>query len=343
LSPFGNRGISPFRRQRQRSSSFDSSSSDEYRRENNNDSNSSSLHRSRLGEKPNNVVVHPTARSIVFRDSVRRATKIIEEVELEEDDNEEEIEEADDDSSSSSLLMESGAIKPMHHHHSAVQSSRRRSSEILHQQFRVILEEEAQELVPEEAAEIITSLRDPQFSERNIEIQSQDYMHLKPLPPLNLGPNDEFTPLLESETDPQPDWTASERKVYELLKEQKACVKMIKNSEWPSFLHRFQQSEPKKTSRIRKYPTQHDDIAPHDDYLLNSFVTSTSLLPPLGKKMKTYGSLLAYQCGVIFALPDFSSDTTESEEEAVRRTETWAWPAGYAAKTEHSKRLCFRI
>jgi hypothetical protein len=301
---------------------------------------------------------------------------MIEEVEREEDEEEEngfdqgfdkisdhlgedeDEEDENDDSSSSSLIMPSGmsASKRL-----SVSQSRRVASEILQQEIQVL----AEEMVPEEV-DILTSLRENQYmSEREFEIEGEDHLHLKPLPPLERSPDESFDPLMDSGEEPLKNWTPEERHVYELMKQQRACVKTIKNSEWPTFLNRFQEPDPSKvapelassiktsvtssaihastlcsssvgcsaasivhssttsvaTSLRRKFPTQHDDIPPHDNLKLNSFVTSTSLLPSLGRKMKSYGSVNAYPCGVIFALPDPSEH--ETEEEAVQRTETW--------------------
>ena len=46
--------------------------------------------------------------------------------------------------------------------------------------------------------------------------------------------------------------------------------------------------------------------------------------------MRCYGSVTQYPVGVVFGLPN----TTNDEDRMVQETETWAWPAGYAAKTE---------
>lgn len=46
--------------------------------------------------------------------------------------------------------------------------------------------------------------------------------------------------------------------------------------------------------------------------------------------MRCYGSVTQYPVGVVFGLPH----TTKDEDRMVQETETWAWPAGYAAKTE---------
>jgi hypothetical protein len=94
----------------------------------------------------------------------------------------------------------------------------------------------------------------------------------------------------------------------------------------------------------------------------NSFITSTSLLPSSGKKMRCFGSTSDYTVGAVFALPttftqppqqqqhhdhhyhhndnneDTSSNNNESvlEDEAARLTLTWSWPSGYSAKTEYN-------
>ena len=47
---------------------------------------------------------------------------------------------------------------------------------------------------------------------------------------------------------------------------------------------------------------KHDDIK-SDDTKWNSFVTSTSLLPPFGQKMRAYGSSHQYTVGFLFQLP----------------------------------------
>ena len=79
----------------------------------------------------------------------------------------------------------------------------------------------------------------------------------------------------------------------------------------------------------------------------NSFYTSLSILPSCGLKMRCYGSTREYPFGVIFALPQvyeggdgegigegMGESKGESEDEAAKRTNSWSWPAGYAAKTE---------
>lgn len=174
---------------------------------------------------------------------------------------------------------------------------------------------------------------------------------ITPLPKLALGHTDELQALLKSPTgedgNVDPIWTVAEREVVELFAHQQALLKTIKNTDWTPFLHRFQISNARRQNS--NLPTEHDDIGPRDatHYPWNSFVTSCSLLPPFGKKMRAYGSPTAYTAGVVFALPrqhhttiggdhnnNSSSRTVISEDEAATTTKTWSWPAGYSAKTE---------
>mmetsp|Transcript_23382 Transcript_23382/g.38696 ORF Transcript_23382/g.38696 Transcript_23382/m.38696 type:complete len:759 (+) Transcript_23382:507-2783(+) len=152
---------------------------------------------------------------------------------------------------------------------------------------------------------------------------------VKPLPPLELTSRDAFAPLLQ---DLVPgDLTAAEKDVVRIFSEQRACVKTLKNSDWTAFLRHFW--KPELRHNDSRFPHVHDDSAPHDNLIYNSFVTSTTLLPKDGIKMRAFGSTKEYTTGVVFALPEgFVNDETETE--AVHRTKTWAWPSGYAAKTE---------
>jgi hypothetical protein len=186
--------------------------------------------------------------------------------------------------------------------------------------------------------------------ETKTEIQVANFQPvIQPLQPLELGPQDQFQALLEEGSN-EASWNTAEKEVVGLLKDEYAVVKTLRNSDWTgtsgkmyvclysgmlsanipiAFLDRFRKSQP---SRYR-VANQHDDIAPHDHYHFNSFVTSTTLLPEYGKKMRCYGSLNEYLTGVVFALPRYYGKE-ETEDEAVARTQTWAWPSGYSAKTE---------
>lgn len=160
---------------------------------------------------------------------------------------------------------------------------------------------------------------------------------IEPLPALDFGPNDEFAALQYSppgdldEADYPRDWTVAERQVVTALKMERACCKTIKNADWTAFLHRFCFAfEPKK----RNSCSEHHDIAPAGpDHPFNSFVTSTSMLPECGEKMRCFGSCSMYTVGVVFELP-MAFAVGETEDEAAKRTQTWSWPAGYSAKTE---------
>jgi hypothetical protein len=168
--------------------------------------------------------------------------------------------------------------------------------------------------------------------------------NIVPLAKLPLGANDELQALLDSPTGQNgylgSDWTPAEREVVELLAQQQAVVKTIKNTEWASFLHRLQvPKEPKETRT--NHPSEHEDIAPTEAFPFTSFVTSCSLLPPYGLKMRAFGSPSQFTSGVVFALPKkhilratIQELYATEEEIAADMTKTWSWPAGYSAKTE---------
>jgi hypothetical protein len=159
---------------------------------------------------------------------------------------------------------------------------------------------------------------------------------IEPLPAMDFTPSDEFAALQHSpsgdldESNFPRDWTVADRKVVMALKTERACVKTIKNSDWTAFLHRFCFAFQLKRGTC----SEHNDIAPAGpDHPFNSFVTSTTMLPECGEKMRCFGSCGMYTVGVVFELPTAFSDG-ETEDEATKRTQTWSWPAGYSAKTE---------
>jgi hypothetical protein len=160
---------------------------------------------------------------------------------------------------------------------------------------------------------------------------------IEPLPAMEFTPNDEFAALQHSpsgdldESNFPSDWTVADRQVVMALKTERACVKTIKNSDWTAFLHRFCFAFQPKS---RHSCSEHNDIAPAGpDHPFNSFVTSTTMLPECGEKMRCFGSCGMYTVGVVFELPTAFADG-ETEDEATKRTQTWSWPAGYSAKTE---------
>lgn len=146
-----------------------------------------------------------------------------------------------------------------------------------------------------------------------------------PLDSLELTQRDEFQELDLKD----PDLSIAERDVVRSLREQTCVVKTIKNTDWTAFLHRFQSSVSARTHNV----VHHHDIPSSEDFPFNSFVTSTSLLPPNGLKMRCFGSVQQYTVGVVFQLPNAYVDAS-AEDEAAKITHTWAWPAGYSAKTE---------
>ncbi len=183
---------------------------------------------------------------------------------------------------------------------------------------------------------------------------------IEPLPSLDLEPHNEFEDLLLSspyvwDEDKGPEqafrkenvWNTmskAEEEVVHMLLHQKCVVKTVKNVDWTAFIQKFKvpQGEPAKRwfhPAEFKNCTKEERHAKFREYSkdsnmsFNSFVTSTSLLPSYGLKMKCYGSTREYTTGMVFALPQsFTSDS--SEEESAKRNSVWAWPSGYAAKTE---------
>jgi hypothetical protein len=165
-----------------------------------------------------------------------------------------------------------------------------------------------------------------------------------PLPRLQLGRNDEFQPLLSSyESQHEKHWTETEKEVYQMIMNQQATVKTVKNTDWTQFLQRFKVTRDPVNGE--EYRNKRDDIGPHHvpengndkssgsgDFPYNSFVTSTSLLPSGGIKMRAYGTTSNYTTGLVFALPKFENE--QLEEEDAKNTNTWSWPSGYSAKTE---------
>lgn len=266
-------------------------------------------------KKQNVMVCHESAHAIVFRDHLRLARKIIQEVEEEDDE---------DDSDNDGYDEEEGKYEPeikLQHQDSEIRNSLKANegSELVKE-----INHLAHDLVPE-LKTVTLDLK--HVSERNIEIEGL-HAHITPLEDLEWNQKTEFKALLK---DTSPDkWTRAEREVVQMLKDQHATVKTIQKNEWPSFLQRFQKALPK----IGRAGEKHGDIPPEagSDHPFNSFVTSTSLLPSEAKKMRCYGSEISYPIGVVFGLPQF--DSQEAENQAVAETQTWAWPAGYAAKTE---------
>jgi len=162
---------------------------------------------------------------------------------------------------------------------------------------------------------------------------------IEPLEALDLNSAHVYEPLLEA--DPLAgdlEMTDAEAEVVELLKNEQAVFKTIRNADWTAFLQKFKPGEEGGVGAHEHHPAQQKQNNSNSkeiekEFPFNSFVTSTSVLPPYGKKMRCFGSTNEYAVGVIFAMPTAFPDDA-SEDDAAKRTRTWSWPSGYSAKTE---------
>lgn len=252
------------------------------------------------------LVYHESARSIVFRDQLRRSER-------------------------PSMLSDSNAsvdfTTPSLDNNSV--PGNMRTSEISHSPER------QPSSLKDLATEVVNPVHSVLPSEgESLTTQIAGYQpNIVELESMELSKNDQFQPLLDSydsrdatnDVDAPADWTAAEAEVVSMLREQRACVKTIQNTEWTSFLKHFLQAEPPRRRWIRaqddKPPTNNDDEG-GIDYPFNSFVTSTSILPEYGLKMRCFGSVSLYTTGVVFALPR-AYPAGETEDEAAKRTLTW--------------------
>jgi len=242
------------------------------------------------------LVYHESARSIVFRDHLRRAVK---------------------------SSNQNGTVNNIDHEESIIVERGRVPSE----------HGVAGEF--EEYTHLAQEIFDPSETTRPLQAGLKETQiagfqpRIVPLSPLELGPNDEYLALMESTYDDahMAEFSEAEREVCEMLQQQKCTVKTIKNVDWTPFLQRFQ--NPVSDSHTNS-PREHGDhAADGDQYPFNSFVTSCSMLPTNGLKMRSYGSPNQYTVGVVFALPNEYVEAA-AEDEAAARTQTWSWPAGYS-------------
>jgi hypothetical protein len=275
------------------------------------------------GDLPPPVLVyHESARSIVFRDHIRRAYDAAEEAAFQ-------LQKQGKNGTKHVSFLSERAPSSME---DTVFAMRPRSFSMSE---RYIHEDPSFGAELSEMSNLFGApegLNDSLRSVSSIEIQGFQPT-IDPLPQLELGQSDEFEPLLESDESRQEQfWTDAEKQVCNMLQNQRAVVKTVKNSEWTDFLHRFKNPLPPRN----KYPTyKHNDIGPHGtDFPFNSFVTSTTLLPRGCKKMRAFGAPATYTTGVVFGLPTFDND--QAEQDSAAETKTWGWPSGYSAKTEVS-------
>lgn len=236
------------------------------------------------------LVYHESARSIVFRDHLRRAVR----------QNDADVA----SSTAENFKHDAAASAPLHRKGTSFAGD--------------VLE------ISNLASEIHISRKGETSSNTTV---ANFQPKIVPLPALELGPADEYSELLESKYDDiAGELSDAERDVCLMLREQRCTLKTIKNVDWTDFLKRFREPHQSKG----RTPDEHDDIAPEsDEFPFNSFVTSTSLLPPDGKRMRCYGSTSQYTTGVVFGLPNGFADA-DAESEATARTQTWSWPAGYS-------------
>jgi hypothetical protein len=268
------------------------------------------------------LVYHESARSIVFRDHLRRAVRNSEQ----EEEQASRLVAAESEKQEELAALQQGNegdfLTPLPHKPLFVVNAKKELDKL--ETFGTL----ATELLDFNETTVRPS--EAGIPERQI---GNFQPRIVPLPSLDFGPDDEFEPLLKAldhtALQENNDWTAAEAEVVQLFQTQHCAVKMIKNSDWAPFLHRF--CYPEQQHSRRQLP-EHADIAPHDQHIFNSFVTSTTILPPDGLNMRCYGSTNTYTVGVVFGLPAF--DSPETENEATTRSQTWSWPSGYSAKTE---------
>lgn len=222
------------------------------------------------------LVYHESARSIVFRDQLRRS-------------------ERPSMLSDSSISFSNASVEftaPSLDNNSI--QGNMRPSEISHSPER------QPSSLKDLATEVVNPVHSVLPSEGgSLTTQIAGYQpNIVKLESMELSKNDQFQPLLDSydsrdatnDDDAPADWTTAEVEVVSMLREQRACVKTIQNTEWTSFLKHFLQAEPPRRRWIRdqddKPPTKNDDEG-GIDYPFNSFVTSTSILPEYGLKVST--------------------------------------------------------
>lgn len=133
---------------------------------------------------------------------------------------------------------------------------------------------------------------------------------IQPLEPLSLNYSNVFEPLLNA--DPATlEMTEAEDEVVELLRKEQAVVKTIRNQDWTDFLQKFKPVEDGGGGTHEHHPahrTRHEgrvhETTPLDnEFPYNSFVTSTSLLPSCGKKMRKCYLLFMIVVTVIVVSP----------------------------------------
>lgn len=313
--------------------------------------------------EPATLIYHESARSIVFRDQIRRSNVNLQQLEIEHDNNHQSKSDhpvMPHAPNQQSISFRSQDEDTVHSHGSDSKSNSRHQKGSFLRRHKTVKNQsssfvDSQHSVSSfdasshnEDDEQMNSDVDTQSNKPQIIIANYTPI-IEPLPSMELGAYNEFSDLLQSRpfcwnddegpanarinNDVWDTMSTSEQEVSTLLLHQKCVVKTVKRAEWTNFLNKFvvQGGIPKRylhpkefehstnEDKRRKYSVQND--IPY-----NSFVTSTSLLPYAGLKMRCYGSTNEYCLGVVFGLPDDDCEDAASK--------IWSWPAGYAAKTE---------
>ena len=322
--------------------------------------------------EPATIVYHESARSIVFRDQVRRSqnpdaakrysisatTSMNSSMHSNRNDSlvrcatnqeEEQGSKMDEKTSRSSLSAFLGTTD--HSVHNKSVGSIGSNLDLDHQHSVHSLD----------TSNITPEIDNPQKSHETPKIIIANFTpKIEPLPQLDLEPHNEFEELLQSNpfewnshknSGPEhasivPDvWNSmsnSEKEVVEMLRSQKCLVKTVKNCDWASFLQKFKVEHGKFAGRwlhpaelraaTQEERRTHFREGQDETIPFHSFVTSCTLLPACGMKMRCYGSTKEYTCGIVFALPKDLHG--KMEDKAVKDYNVWCWPSGYSAKTE---------
>lgn len=186
---------------------------------------------------------------------------------------------------------------------------------------------------------------------------------IQPLEQLELRSDDVFTALVDScvsgksQEDNNNDSIAStvltewEQEVVQRLQDQTCVMKTIRNSEWTTFLPKLSASWQDNDSSLneKKKEKAKGKGKERGSQTSGGFSSSTSLLPSGGTKMRCFGSAREFTVGCLFYLPDENDDNIDNDDgvddneshvmdiasvEALNETKTWCWPSGYSAKTE---------
>ena len=189
--------------------------------------------------EPPVLVYHESARSIVFRDHLRRKVA----AEAESNNNNNNNNESNNNSSNERVKgneTKEGETKENANISTSPGGSGR---------FQQDLSDIGTLLFPDQL---------PDVNGGNVEIHGFQ-PNIVPLPNLQLGPNDEYLPLWESNNPDK--WNDAEIEVVKMIETQTAVVKTIKNTDWTSFLRRFMTPETNGRNLLSKHHRRHHHLA----------------------------------------------------------------------------------